>query len=205
MKKVFIVDDHSLFSRSLGGLINSFEDYHVDFYGSNGEELIEELTKENAIEPDIILLDVKMPIMNGIETMRWLKIKRPNQKVLILTMEDDEVTIMQMIKLGIRGYLLKDIEPAILQQALNEVYVFGYYQNEALTKNVNQDFVKLKDKELEFLQYASTELTYKEIAEQMNLSPKTIDGYREDLFDKLNVKSRVSLVIYGIKHNLIKV
>ena len=128
-------------------------------------------------------------------------------------MEDDEQVILKMLRNGANGYLLKDIHPEKLKVALNEVIEKGYYHSDKVAETllhslqpkneVKEHF--LKDNEITFLKFACTEMTYKEIAEEMNLSPKTIDGYRNDLFRSLNIKNRVGLVIYALKNNLFKV
>jgi len=210
-KTIIIVDDHVLFAKSLLGLVNSFQGFTVMEVLKNGQELIDYLQTNN-VKPDIILLDLKMPVLNGIETMTWLRKHLPEQKALALSMEDDENFILKMIRLGCRGYLLKDIEPKEFLKALNAVVESGYYFNsevsEALNSNNNIDekeFVPLTKREMEFLQYACSEMTYKEVADKMNLSPKTIDGYRENLFSKLQVKSRVGMVIFAIKNEMCEV
>lgn len=204
---VAIVDDHTLFAQSLKSLVNSFENFEVYDIYKNGQELIDQF-KANQPKPDLVLLDIRMPIMNGPETMSWLKENYPNQKVLALTMEDDEETVTFMVKLGCRGYLLKDIEPDEFKFALDEVINEGFFYTDAVSeaiKNRNKEnkFTNLTKREIEFLGHACTEMTYKEVASEMNLSPKTIDGYRESLFQKLNVRSRTGLVLYAIKHRIL--
>lgn len=210
-KTIIIVDDHVLFAKSLLGLVNSFNDFSVLEVLKNGQELIDYLQANNA-KPDIILLDIKMPVLNGIETMAWLRKHLPEQKALALSMEDDENFILKMIRLGCRGYLLKDIEPKEFLKALNEVIESGYYFNSEVSEVLNNNnhieeiaFEPLTKRELEFLQYACSEMTYKEVADKMCLSPKTIDGYRENLFSKLQVKSRVGMVIFAIKNDICRV
>ena len=119
-KNVFIVDDHALFSNSLQVLINQFDNYYVEFCAQNGKELIFKLQDQQSIKPDIILLDINMPVMNGVETMAWLSKNYPEIPVLILTMQDDDNMMLELIKMGIKGYLLKDITPQILQKALDD-------------------------------------------------------------------------------------
>jgi DNA-binding NarL/FixJ family response regulator len=209
-KTIVIVDDHILFAKALLGLVNSFQEFTVLEVLKNGQELIDYLQANNA-KPDIILLDIKMPVLNGIETMTWLKRQLPEQKTLALSMEDDENFILKMIRLGCRGYLLKDIEPKEFLKALNAVINNGYYFNSEVSDALNnnkieeKEFEPLRKRELEFLQYACSEMTYKEVAEKMSLSPKTIDGYRENLFNKLQVKSRVGMVIFAIKNDICRV
>lgn len=209
MYKVFIVDDHGLFCQALEILINRFDNYEVGFIGRNGRELIHHMQDPACILPDIILLDVKMPVMDGIETMEWLLVKHPAIPVIALSMEDEDITVIQMLRKGVKGYLLKDVKPEILKKALDDTLAYGFYQSEkvakALMKNLKSEQIKnqLKEKELEFIRLCCSELTYKEIANKMNLSPKTIDGYRESLFEKLEVKSRVGLVMFALKNKLI--
>lgn len=213
MKKhsIAIVDDHLLFAQSLETLINSFDEYEVTFHANNGKVFIDYLQHQQP--PDVVLLDINMPVMNGIETMEWLKKHKPNLKVIALSMDDSEETIIKMLRLGAKGYLLKDIHPATFKQALNDVIEKGFYYSDKVTttlldnidkKQIVEDLA-LKEREVEFLKLACTEMTYKEIAGSMFLSPKTIDGYRESLFEKLEVKSRIGLVLYAIKHGIIEV
>jgi len=206
-----IVDDHLLFGSSLEKLINSFDKFSVLFKARNGVELQKELGNQSTM-PDIILLDYNMPVMNGYETVKWLTLNHPKIKVLALSVEDNEKIILKMIREGAKGYFLKDIHPDELKDALHIVMDKGYYYSEAVTTSMvkalhpNSDDapLKLKANELTFLQLACSEMTYKEIADIMNLSPKTIDGYRQELFNKLRVKNRVGLVIYALKKNLIE-
>lgn len=206
-KSIIIVDDHTLFAKSLVGLINSFDDFEVVEVMKNGQEMVNHF-KDKKPEPDIVLLDIRMPVMDGIETMGWLKDHRPDQKVLALTMEHDEETIIKMIRLGCRGYLLKDIDPDEFLHALTSVYQEGYYNNEETREAMahqmrHKNIEELSPREKEFLNLACSERTYKEVAEVMNLSPKTIDGYRENLFQKLEVKSRVGLVLFAVKNRMV--
>ncbi len=205
---VIIVDDHNLFGQSLKGLVNSFQDFDVIAVLKNGQELVD-FFKSNKVKPDVVLLDVRMPVMNGIETMFWLRENYPSQKVLALSMEHEEDVIIKMIKAGCRGYLLKEIEPQEFLFALNCVMESGYYMNEETNTALNCSFEDkasdLTNREMEFLNLACSELTYKEVAVEMNLSPKTIDGYREALFQKLQVRSRVGMVIYAVKNNMVTI
>ena len=126
-------------------------------------------------------------------------------------MDDHETTIIRMLRAGAKGYLLKDIHPKILRQGINDVIEKGVYYTEQVTKTILNTYqpnngtsaVLLKPRELEFLKLACTDKTYKEIASDMCLSPKTIDGYREALFAKLEVRNRIGLVLYGIKEKLV--
>jgi DNA-binding NarL/FixJ family response regulator len=210
MKKVvYIIDDHALFSKSLEMLINSYEDYTVGFCGVNGRDLVFRLQDVNVNHPDIILLDLNMPVMNGVETMDWISKNHASIPVLVLSMQDDENLILEMVRKGVKGYLLKDITPIQLKKALDDTLLYGFFHTEKVTKALvgalqhdRHHLTDIKEKEMLFLRLACTEKTYKEIADEMHLSPKTIDGYREALFEKLDVKSRVGLVLYAIRHNI---
>lgn len=207
--KVIIIDDHSLFSQSLAYLIGTFENYEVEANFVNGKDFITTY-EEGSLNPDLILLDVNMPIMNGIETMSYIKKYQPSLKVLALSVNNDEDTVMKMITKGARGYLLKDTSPTNFKIAMDEVLEKGYYYSEMvshyLINNVHQnDDNDITDRELEFVKWACTEKTYKEIANEMCISPKTVDGYRESVFKKMSVKTRIGVVLYAIRNNIISV
>ncbi len=207
--KIIIVDDHLLFSQSLSYLISTFKEFEVCGSYINGKEFMTALEAEDFEKPNIILLDVNMPIMDGIETMKWIKQNHPDLKVLALSVNDDEETIMKMIASGAKGYLLKDTDPKTFKEALLEVHNKGFYYTEIVSGilvnklNHNDTKVVLKEREVEFIKLACTEKTYKEIADGMCLSPKTIDGYRENLFQKLELKTRIGLVLYAIKNKIV--
>jgi len=207
---IIIVDDHVLFSQALNGLVNKFEEFNVIKVLNDGTEVVTYFSKNNPL-PAIVLMDIQMPIMNGIEATNWLKINKPEIKVLALSMECEEETILAMLRAGAKGYLLKDIHPTVLKHALNEVYSKGFYYTENVTntllhshkKSYSNPKVQLKDRELEFLKLTCTEFTYKQIAERMFLSPKTVENYRESLFEKLEAKTRIGLVLYAIKEKIV--
>lgn len=157
-----------------------------------------------------------MPEMDGYETTLWLKKNHPEIKVLALSMYDNENAIIRMFKAGAKGYILKDCEPSELRMALDALAGKGFYYSEMVTgrliHSINKldddddhtsHLIQLNDRELEFLKLACSELTYKEIADRMFLSPRTIDGYRDALFEKLHVKTRVGLVMYAIKNGIV--
>lgn len=213
-KQVVIVDDHILFAQSLKSLINTFDDYEVAFLCKNGEEFFKKM-EETELKIEIVLLDVNMPIMNGLEVMKKLSKQKSEISVLVLSMEDAERTIIRMLKFGARGYLLKDIHPRDLLLAFETVLAKGYYHSERISQimyyDVNPNAIRVekkiefKPKEITFLKLVCTELTYKEIAEKMNMSPKTIDNYRTNLFGLLETKNRIGLVIYAIRNGIFTV
>ncbi|SFD58949.1 DNA-binding response regulator, NarL/FixJ family, contains REC and HTH domains [Algibacter lectus] len=207
--KVVIVEDHILLSQAIAGLVNAFSKFEVPYQCNNGQELLDKLKLPSNI-PDVVLMDVNMPILNGIETTGILKKEYPQIKVIALSVEGAEGTIIKMLKAGAKGYLLKDVEKEILETALKEVISTGYYHTKEvssiLVNSLNDEHsavYQLKERELEFIKLVCSELTYKEIAEKMFLSPKTIDGYRDALFQKLHVKNKIGLVLYAIKNKIV--
>lgn len=209
---IAIVDDHLLFASSLEKLINSFQGFRVIFKAQHGLDLKDKL-KHLTHLPDIILLDINMPVMNGFDTQKWLTANHPSIRVLALSMDDNEMFILRMLKEGAKGYFLKDIHPKDLENALIEVIERGFYYSEMVTNAmVNSLYEEAPDlepefnkNELQFIQMACSELTYKEIAEKMMLSPKTVDGYRRDIFKRLGLRNRVGLVIYALRNKLFKI
>jgi DNA-binding NarL/FixJ family response regulator len=206
---VVIVDDHTLLSQAIAVMVNTFDKFKVLYTCKNGKELIEKFTESPKKIPDIVLMDVNMPMMNGIETTSWIAKNHPLVNVIALSVEDEEMTILKMLRVGAKGYLLKDVEKKILEHALIEVMNVGFYHSKSianiLIKSLSigkKNSAEIKENELTFMKFACTELTYKEIADKMFLSPKTIDGYRDSLFDKLDVRNRVGLVIYAIKNKI---
>jgi DNA-binding NarL/FixJ family response regulator len=206
--QIALVDDHRLFRGGIASLINGFNSYNILFEASNGKELIAHISEGRI--PDIILLDINMPVMNGTTTAQWLKKYHPSIRVIILSMFEDAEKVLTMIRAGVKGYLLKDSEPHEFEKALTKVaegtHYFPDFVNKHLLSNVNtvkDGEVKLTEKEMEFLRLSGTELTYKEIADLMCISIRTVDSYRDVLFDKLQIKSRIGLVLYSIKNGLV--
>lgn len=213
---IAIVDDHTMFRKGLAALINLFPRHEVVFEAADGREMIERLKYQRL--PDIILLDVAMPGMDGYEAARWLQLHHPDIHVLALSTMESESAIIKMLRHGARGYILKDAEPEELKLAFEEVMVKGFFHNDLVTRKVMQSltqlvndqsplnaFVKLSTRELEFLRRVCSEKSYQEIAKEMFVSERTIDGYRESLFRKLQVSSRVGLVMYAIRNRLVEV
>lgn len=208
---VAIADDHSLLRSALARLINTFEGYSIILEADNGKELCERIEKN--ILPDLVLLDINMPGMDGFETTQWLHKKYPQIKVLALSMLSDERSIIKIFRLGAKGYLLKNAEPEELKQALDaimdkNVYVSEYVSGKLVSglhnNAVSEDKeIVLNEKEREFLRWACTELSYRDIAEKMYVSPRTVDDYRQTLFNKLKVHSRVGLVMYAIRNKIV--
>ena len=210
---IVIVDDHNLFRSGVANLLSEFEEIEVLFAASSGKDLQQKLSATNL--PDIILMDITMPVMDGYEATKWVTSTYPGICVLALSMFDDERSIINMLRAGACGYMLKESNASELLEAIKITKEKGLYINENVSGRMLTSLrhetsgtiphLKLSPREMEFLQYCSTELTYKEIADKMNVSPRTVDNYRESLFSKLNIKSRTGLVVYGIKNSLITI
>ena len=209
--KIAIVDDHKLVSKAIENMISFNPKFEVVMNCFNGEDFLNQLEHKKNM-PEVVLMDINMPRKNGIETTAELTQKYPELKVIALTMEDNEGTIISMLKAGAKGYLLKDMSPDILFDAINIVHEKGIFYTDIVTqsllkikteeKAIQEISALLKDREIEFIKLACSELTYKEIAEKMCVSPRTVDGYRDSIFAKLNVKTRVGIVLFAIKHEM---
>ena len=205
--RIALVDDHRLFRSGIASLVENFDSYTIIFEAGDGEEMIRKLNAK--IKPNIILLDISMPKMNGISSARWLRDNHPDISIIVLSMFEDAEKVLTMVRMGVKGYLLKDAEPNEFEEALHRVSQDEVYYPEFVTRHlvdsINIDFniAKLNSREIEFLKLAATELTYKEIADHMCISSRTVDGYLDQLFEKLHLKSRIGLVLYAIKHKLI--
>ncbi|MBC7888661.1 MAG: response regulator transcription factor [Ferruginibacter sp.] len=215
--RLALVDDHTLFRKGLISLIELVcSDCVILFEADNGLDLQQKLTKSN--EPDILIMDINMPKMDGFAAVQWLNENFPLIKILVVSMVEKEESILLMLKLGVKGYLSKDVEPPVLGEALNAIMNKGFYYTDfitgklvhALQNDKDPDKTKtdairsMNDREKDFLKLACSELTYYEIAGKMFVSPKTVDGYRNALFEKFTVKSRVGLVLYALKHGLVQ-
>lgn len=212
-KSIVIADDHRLVAEGFSNLIQKFGGYDVLFVAENGRDLLNRF--QNSPLPDIALIDVNMPEMNGFETADQLRRLYPSIRVLALSMTDREDHIVRMIRNGARGYLLKDCRPAELRQALDDVMSKGFYYSDFLTDQLINNLnapdsstssspFRLNAREYDFLKIACSELTYSEIADKMCVSPRTVDGYREIVFQKLNVRTRVGMVIEAVRNGLVQ-
>ena len=208
---IVLVENHVIIRKAMSELINSFEGYEVIWDVSNGKEVVDIISVNN--KPKMVLLDIAMPIMDGYQTASWLKQHYPEIKVLAFSMLGDEKSIIKMLRSGAKGYILKDVEPKELQVAFDELMRNGFYIHRAVGEILSNGAMNPLDEngppyltanELKFLKLTASDDTYAQIAERMFLSPRTIDGYRDSLFEKFEVKSRVGLVLQGIKYGLIE-
>ncbi len=215
MAAIALVDDHSLLRNGLAELVKNLG-HQVLFEADNGAHFISQV--DPGTLPDIVLMDINMPEMDGFDASLWLKQQHPSVKVLALSMYDNENSIIRMLKCGARGYILKDSDPNELKTAIDDILRKGYYYSDLVNGKIIhainkidddgegdlKNLIHLSDREIEFLKYTCTEFTYKEIAEKMFLSPRTIDGYRDNLFEKLKLKTRVGLAIYTIRQGIVQ-
>lgn len=212
--EIALVDDHVMLRNGLANLLEE-AGYTVVFEASNGRQMVEKM--KDGYQPQVILMDISMPEMDGFESTLWLKKEHPDVLVLALSMLDDESSIIRMLRCGARGYLLKDSEPEELERAINAVLAKGYYHSElvsgklihAINKLNEHDplagagHVQLSEKEIEFLRWACTDFSYKQIADKMDISPRTVENYRDSLQDKLNSKGRIGLAIWAIRNGVV--
>ena len=212
--KIAMVDDHVLLRNALSSLINNTGKCSVLYEVSNGKELIEKL--HSSAQPDIVILDLNMPEMNGQETAEYLQKNHPEIKVLMLTMYDSELALIRLLKAGVKGFMKKDIHPSELLSAIEFVHQHGYYYSSHTSSKLANLFIDSDDKsksferilmselELTFMKLVCSEMTYKEIASELKMNPRAIDGMRDTLFTRLDVKSRVGLAMYSIKHGIMQ-
>lgn len=214
MITVALVDDHVMLRNGLAVLLKGIG-FDVLFEANNGDDCIRNIKPDTI--PQVILMDINMPVKDGFETTLWIKQNYPEIKVLALTMIDDDGAVIRMLRSGAVGYLLKESGSAELKAAIHMAAERGFYYSEMVTgrlvhniRNGNEGDTKpasalhLTEKEIEFLKLACSELTYKEIADKMKVSPRTIDTHRDHIFEKLELKTRTGLALYAIKSGIVK-
>jgi two-component system, NarL family, invasion response regulator UvrY len=214
--RLALVDDHKLFRKGLISLLEMTDlPFTILFEADNGLDLQEKIKESNL--PDVILMDINMPGLDGYATVQWLRNVYRHVNVLVISMVDTEESVMRMVKQGVKGYLSKDVEPEELATAITSILQKGFYYTDFITGKLvhalqddgdqlaMEGISPLTDKELEILRLSCTDLTYNEIAAHLNLSPKTVDGYRVNLFEKLRVKNRVGLALAAVKYGVVKI
>ena len=212
---IALVDDHVLLRNGLANLLQE-RHYNVLFEADNGKQFIDKLRSHPL--PQVVLMDIHMPLMDGYETTLWLKKNHSSVRVLALSMLDDEMAVIRMFKNGAHGYILKDCHPDELETAVRHVLEKGFYHSEGISgklikainhldenNNADDPTAQLNEKETEFLKWSCTDLSYKEIAEKMGVSPRTIDSYRDHLQEKLECKGRIGLAMWAIKHGVVSI
>ena len=211
MTTIALIDDHKIFCDSLAGLINDFDGFKAIWCAQDGRKAIELLKDDNNL-PDIILLDIVMPAMSGVEVAKWLFENKREIKVLALTMEEDDNSVIQMLQYGVKGYLLKNISSEELHLALEQVVKYGYYYTPIITGNIhkhiekkilNKNVPEMSGREKELLEFLCTEMSYAEISKKVFLSASTVDTYRARLFEKFEVKNRIGLILKAVHLGLV--
>lgn len=212
---IALIEDQLLVRSGLKALINEKNEYRVTIEANNGQDFIFKLNKN--FPPDIVLMSMHMPVMNGFETTTWIREHCPKIKVIVISHESYNEEVFNLLKSGARGFISKTASYEDLEHIISNINKHGYHLSEELSegliKNIQESNTTYKkvnpvtlltEREIRFMQLASTEKTYKEIAAVMELSPRTIDSYRDQLFAKLELKNRVGLVLFAIKHGLVK-
>lgn len=206
--EIGIADDHQLFSKSLSLMLESFSHFTVTVDVTSGEELQRRLPQMPR-QPDIILLDVNMPGMSGIECAAWLAEQYPAIKVAALTINDTDMAVLAMIRAGCCSYLLKNTHPNELERALTSIAEKGYYNSDHTINfkkllRSSENYAGLTDLERQFLQYACSDFTYRQIAMLMKLPARTIETYRMNVFQKLQMQSRTGMAMEAIRRGLVE-
>lgn len=204
---IAIADDHVVMRSGLAELIKMLGSYEVIIQARNGNDLLQQLQKASVL-PDICILDINMPELNGYETTEKLKEFYPAIKVMALSMFDNEFSIVRMLRSGAKGFLHKGANPDELSNALQTLHEEGYFHTElmlisSLRKTNNWQTINITDRETEFLRHCCSDFSYKEIADLMKVSLHTVHGYRDSLFLKLRLKSRTALAIYALRTGVV--
>jgi two-component system, NarL family, response regulator DegU len=212
MIRLAIADDQPLFRRAFVLLLRDMPDVQVMFDSANGEEMLIGL-KGNAV--DIVLLDLEMPVLDGVETLRSIREEHPQVKVIVLSTHDDEVSIVRMMELGASGYVLKTAEPDEVENAIRSVKDSGYYFSDLVSRVMLQGLVKkekvkpvynvvdpLTERELEVLRAICQEMTTTEIAGKLFLSPRTVEFHRNNILLKTGARNVAGLVVYAMTKGL---
>lgn len=207
-----IADDHEIFRQGIRNVLN--RDHKLKCIGEaeNGLALLQLLQQH---KPDVILLDMKMPEMDGVQATAKIKELYPTTKILVLTMYDEEEMILHMLDMGVNGYLVKTASPAEILRAIHKVYEDDFYLSDLVGKLMlksrqqkndiplsHKKNVVLNDKEKEILRLMCKELTTTEIGTAIHLSPRTVEGIRSTLIDKLEVRNSTGLIIYAVKNGI---
>lgn len=213
--KIVIADDHEIFRDGFKVMLRKQEDLQVIAEAENGRELLQVVEQH---QPDVVITDIKMPLVDGIEATRAIKSRWPHIEVVALSMFDEENLVVDMLEAGAKGYLLKNTHKAEVVQAVKAVYKGDTYYCNATSTKLAQMIAKshfnpyknnkkptFTEKEVEIIRLICQELSNKEIASQLNLSTRTIEGYREKILEKIDARNIAGLVIYAIKNNLYQV
>ena len=211
--QIAIADDYKIFREGLKKCIANDESLEVMFEADNGEDLIAGFEKQL---PDVVIMDLKMPIMDGMEATQIIRKKFPSVKVLVVTMYEDDKFIIHLMEIGANGYLLKNTEPDEIRKSIYAVHENGYYFNDLVNKallkklviknNIKPSFnqnVEFSEREHEVLKMICEEKTAAEIAKEIFLSPRSVEGIRQRLIEKVGVRNTAGLVMFAIKNGIV--
>lgn len=211
--KIAIADDYKIYRDGLKVGLSADDNLEVIMEADNGEELMNAL---KSVTPDVIIMDLKMPIMDGMEATKEVRAKYPGIKVLVVTMYDDDKFIIHLMEIGANGYLLKNTEPEEIRKSIYAVHENGYYFNDVVNKallkklvlknNLKPSFnknVELTEREMEVLKLICEEKTAAEIAKEIFLSPRSVEGIRQRLIEKVGVRNTAGLVMFAVKNNMV--
>ncbi|MES2794441.1 MAG: response regulator transcription factor [Bacteroidota bacterium] len=211
--RIAIADDHALFRRGMASLLKTVPDFEVVLEASNGQELIDQIPD---FSPDLVIMDLKMPILDGMKATEIIKTKWPNIKIIVISMLDEDQFVYKLMELGANGYLLKDTDTEEVETAIRTVLSEDYYYGPFLNKIMHRRFldksrkkeanldnkIHFTERELEIIQLVCEGLTTVQIADKVCLSNRTVDGHRNSIMDKLGVKNTAGVVVYAVKNQL---
>jgi two-component system response regulator DegU len=210
--RIALVDDHRLFRKGLAALLADMPGLSVVLEASHGAELLAALPD---VQADVVMLDISMPVMDGIETLKQLRSRHPALKVIMLSMNEDDAMIVHLMGLGANGYLLKEAQPEEVETAIRSVMASGYFLNERVSRAMLSRLVKpekvkpslhgstISDREMDVLLLVCHGLTTQEIGDRLFISPRTVEGHRKNMMEKLGIHNTASLVIFAIKQGWI--
>ena len=211
--KVAIADDHKIFRKGVILSLRHYSNIKFVLEAENGQQLLENIV---AAAPDVVLMDLRMPVKDGIETTKYISKHHPNILVIVLTMHEDERFVIHLMENGANGYLLKSTDPVEIKKAITEVVSKGYYLNNFVNKILlkrahakNKSIASLttelqiSEKEKQVLRFICLEYTSSEIGEKMSISPRTVESIKERLMERFGVKNTAGLVFFAVKNNLI--
>lgn len=207
--RIVIADDHPIFTEGIASLINSTDTFRITLEAEDGHQLLEMLKALSGTEqfPHICLLDINMPELNGYETMKYLSHDYPDLSVLVLSMFDATYNVINMLKLGAKGFITKGCKRNELIEALTYIRDGDFYISTQVAKTLKSSKAKevpgLSERETEFLSHCHLDLSYKEIADKMAISERTIHTFRDNLFGKYNIRSRSGLIAFAFKTGII--
>lgn len=216
---VALVDDHHLMRSGLAATVNNLGGYRVTMEAGHGGELVEALTTPGAEAPAIAIIDLNMPVMDGYATIAWLREHRPDVLPLVLTFDATDDAMVKAVRVGARGFLLKNTRPEVFKNALDSLVLTGYYYTDVLHGTVQRNpdmktreerehervLGQITPREMEFLLLVCDEAehTYEQIAERMGVHRRTVDNFRIALFDKFDIKSKTGLVLFALRWGLL--